>query len=150
MSRWEKFLSNEMEIEQKAPLYCYTIMFFYFAYRLWAGSFSASVAVLVEIICLTYGMGFVQLYLLHNFDEAGQFTWKVALKMLLCSLIYTAVSWLGGWFDRNVIVTAVYFIFMLLCYGCVYWFYSVKRTITTKQMNAELTAFKQKAKEKQR
>ena len=149
MNRWEKFLSNEMDIEQKSPLYCYTIMFFYLGFRLLSGSFSASVWAVAGIIIATYLMGYVQLYLLGRFDEAGALTGKVVLKAVLCSLIYTAVSWLCGWFDRSPVVTAVFFFFMLGCYGCVYWFFSIKRTITTKQMNDELAAFKQKAKEKQ-
>ncbi len=150
MNRWEKFLSREMEIEQKSPLYCYTIMFFYLGSRLLAGSLSASVAVVAEIIILTYAMGYVQLYLLGSFDEAERLTWSVMLRAVLCSLIYTAVSWLGSWFDRSPAITAVFFVFMLLCYGCVYWFFRIKRRLTTKQMNSELSAYKQRTKEAQK
>ena len=143
MSRWDKFLSAEIEIEFKASLYFYTILFFYFAYQLYNGSFSAGIVIIVEMILTAYIMGFIQVFLLDNFDETENFTWKEALKVVCCSLIYVAVSYLGGWFDRNLIVTAIYLVFMFGCYGCVYWLYSVRRAICTKQMNKELENFKQ-------
>ena len=95
------------------------------------------------MILTAYIMGFIQVFLLDNFDESENFTWKEALKVVCCSLIYVAVSYLGDWFDRNPIVTAIYLVFMFGCYGCVYWLYSVRRAICTKQMNKELENFKQ-------
>lgn len=148
MSRWQKFLSAEIEIEFKASLYFYTILFFYFAYQLLNNSLSASIIIIVEMIVTAYIMGYIQVFLLGNFDEAEQFTLKEALKVVCCSLVYTAVSYLGGWFDRNPTITAIYLVFMFGCYGCVYWLYSVRRAICTKQMNKELEAFKRQKSEK--
>ena len=144
MSRWDRFLSSEIEIEFKASLYFYTMLFFYFGTLLLKGSLSASVVIIVEMIAAAYIMGFVQVYLLGNFDESEIFTWREAVKIAGCSLMYTAVSWLCGWFERDPIITAVYFFFMLICYGCVCWLYCVRRSICTRQMNSELEAFKKK------
>ena len=144
MKRWKKFLDAEIGIEFKAALYFYTILFFYFAYRLYNGSVSADIVIVLEMIATTYIMGYVQVFLLHNFDEAETFTWKEAVKVAGCSGIYVVVSYLGGWFDRKVEMAAIYFVFMLFCYGCVYWLYSVKLAINTKALNKELKIFKQK------
>ncbi len=149
MSIWKKFLSAEIEIELKASLYFYTMLFFYFGYRFLSGSLSADIIIIIEMIAATYIMGFVQFFLLGNFDEEENFSWKESLKVFGCSLVYTLVSYLGGWFDRNLAVTAIYFVFMLVCYGCVYWFFSVRRSLRTKQMNIELENFKRKKLEKE-
>lgn len=149
MNRWTDFIAKEIEVEQKSPLYCYTILGFYLGFQLLSGSSSASIWVIVEIVAATYIMGFVQLYLMGSFDEAERLTAKNILFAVICSLVYTAVSWLGGWFGRSLPITALFFAFMLLCYGCVYWFFSVRRSVTTRQMNSELAAYKQKIKEKE-
>ncbi len=143
MSKLDKFLSAEIEIEFKASLYFYTILFFYFAYQIYNGSLSANIIIIIEMIFTSYIMGYIQVFLLDNFDEAEIFTWKEALKVVGCSLVYVAASYFGGWFNRNPIVTAIYFVLMFGCYGCVYWLYSVRRAICTKQMNKELENFKQ-------
>ena len=148
MSKWEKFLSAEIEIEFKASLYFYTILFFYFAYRLLSRSLSASIIIIIEMILTAYIMGYIQVFLLGNFDEAEKFTWREAVKIFCCSLIYTSISYLGGWFERSLRITAVYLVFMFACYGCVYWLYCVRRAICTKQMNKELAEFKRQKSEK--
>lgn len=142
MTRLERFLIKELGIEFKAALYFYTIFFFYFAYRIWSGSVQADLLVLVEMIATTYVMGYVQVFLLGNFDEAEEVDIAVVVKVLCSTLVYAGISYLGKWFDRNIIVTVIYFVFMLLCYGCVYWVYSFRRSVSTKEMNEELQAFK--------
>lgn len=143
MTRVEQFLLKELGIEFKASLYFYTIFFFYFAYRIWCGSTQASLFVLVEMIVTTYFMGYLQVFLLGNFDEAETVDVSVVIKVLCSSLVYSGISYLGNWFDKNLMVTFIYFVFMLLCYGCVYWTYSFRRAVSTKEMNRELQAYKQ-------
>lgn len=143
MTKFEKFLTEELGIEFKAALYFYTIIFFYFAYQLLNGNWQADIIVLVEMIATTYIMGYIQVFLLGNFDEAEQITWKVVAKVIGCSFVYTGISYLGNWFGRELLVTVIYFAFMLVCYGCAYWVYSFKRAVSTKEMNEELKAFKQ-------
>ncbi len=146
MSKWDKFLSREIEIEFKAALYFYTILFFYFACQLFSGSMTADIIIIIEMIVTAYVMGFVQVYMLGNFDEAEQFTRKEALKIVGCSAAYSIVSYLGGWFERDLLITAIYFVFMFAAYGSAYWLYSVRRAVNTREMNRELEAFKQKIK----
>lgn len=143
MRKFEKFLAKELGIEFKAAIYFYTIIFFYFAYQLLQGSSQVDILVLIEMMATTYIMGYIQVFLLGNFDEAEQVDFAVVVKMICGALIYTAVSFLGKWFDCNLVITGIYFVFMLFCYVCAYWAYSVKRVVSTREMNEELNTFKQ-------
>ena len=146
MTRAEQFLLKELGIEFKAALYFYTMFFFYFAYRIWCGSIQANLIVLVEMIAATYIMAWLQTVLLGNFDEAEKVDVSVVIKMFCSAVVYVGISYVGNWFDRNLIVTAIYFVFMIACYISVYWAYSFRRIVSTKEMNDELQAFKQQKK----
>lgn len=69
ISVWEHYLTKEIGIEFKACLYFFCILFFYSVYRVVGGSLEASIIHMSEMILLTYAMGYVQVYLLSNFDE---------------------------------------------------------------------------------
>ncbi len=144
MKKHEKFIAAEIGIEFKAALYFYSIMFFYFAFQFITGSRQAEIIILLEMVAATYAIGYIQVFLLGNFDEAEQFTWIEALKIIGCSLLYTGLSWLLGWFDRQPFYTALFFVFMLIFYGCTCWLYAVRRQVTTRELNQELDAFKRK------
>lgn len=144
MRKFEKFLAKELGIEFKAAIYFYTIIFFYFVYQLLQGSSQVDIMVLIEMMATTYIMGYIQVFLLGNFDEAEQVDLAVVIKVICGALVYTGVSYFARWFDRDLAVTGIYFIFMIACYGCAYWAYSVKRVVSTREMNEELIAFKQR------
>lgn len=143
MTKIERFLLKELGIEFKAALYFYTMFFFYLVYKIWCGSIQGNLLVLVEMIATTYIMAWLQMFFGGNFDEAETVDLYVIFKVICSAFVYTGISYLGNWFDRNLIVTMVYFVFMILCYGCVYWVYSFRRIVSTKEMNEELQAFKQ-------
>lgn len=142
MTKIERFLLKELGIEFKAALYFYSMFFFYLAYKIWCGNIQGNLLVLVEMIAITYIMAWLQMVLLGNFDEAEKIDLFVIIKSICSSVVYAGISYLGNWFDRNLIVTIIYFVFMILCYGCVYWAYSFRRIVSTKEMNEELQAFK--------
>lgn len=96
-----------------------------------------------EMIVSTYLMGYLQIYCLNNFDEAERFGFAEFLKSLLCSCIYTVVSYLFGWFDRNLLVTALFLAFFVFAYWCVYLINKLKRNIDTKNLNDMLEQFKE-------
>lgn len=144
MRKHEKFIASEIGIEFKAALYFYSMMFFYFGYKIINGSFHADILILAEMVAATYIMGYVQVFLLGNFDEAESITYREILKIFFCSLIYTALSYVLSWFDRNILITALFFCAVVVFYGCTCWLYSVRRKVTTKELNNELAAFKQK------
>lgn len=144
MSRFRKYLSKEIGIEFKAGLYFYAILFFYSLYRIGQGSFSADIIIMAEMMFVTYGMGYIQVYLLGNFDEEEQFSVKIGLSSLFCSGLYTVISFLLHWFDQNILATVMYFLYMLFCYVCMFLVYKLKRDIDTELLNQELEQFKKR------
>lgn len=142
MEKWKKFLSLEIGIEIKACLYFALILFYYFLYCVLKGNLYASILLMAEIVLTAYAMSYLQVYALHNFDESERFNAKVAVLSLLCSALYTAVSYALRWYDRNLTATVCFFGYMLLCYACTYLIFKIKRDIDTAHLNRELENFK--------
>ena len=145
MSRFKQYLGSEIGIEFKACLYFFAILFFYSMYRILQGSFFANIIVMAEMIFSTYIIGYIQVYLLGNFDEAEQLTWREILASVFCSIVYSGISFLGKWYDRNITVTVLFFCYILFCYICVFFVYKVKRDVDTAVLNHELENFKKKS-----
>ena len=143
MKKWKKFLSLEAGIELKACLYFAIILFYYFLYCILTGTLYASIILMSEIVLTAYAMSYLQVYLLQNFDESEHFNVKTAAKTLACATIYTTVSYILYWFDRNKGATLCFFFYMLLCYACVFLLYKLRRITDTEQLNQQLERFKQ-------
>lgn len=144
VSRFERYLAEEISIEFKACLYFFCILFFYAMYRVINGNLEASIVHMGEMILLTYGMCYLQLYLMNNFDEGEHFGIKEIFYTILCVGIYTAISYLGNWFDKNLPVTLGYGVYMIFAYVCAFLVYKVKRTVDGKLLNEELKAFQER------
>lgn len=140
----QKYLTEEIRIDFKACLYFFCIVFFYSMYCIINGSWEASIIYMAEIIATNYIMGYIQVYLMGNFDEADEYKGKEIWKTLLCSAIYAMVSWLCGWFDRSFTITILYFGYMILCYICVFLSYKIKRDIDSKLLMEDLRRYKEK------
>lgn len=140
---WNSYLSKEIAIEYKACLYFYSILVFYCIYLVCKGVFHASILHMCEMIGSTYLMGYLQIYCLDNFDEAERFGGREFMKTIICSIIYTGVSFLFGWFDRNIWVTLLFLAFFMFAYWCVYLINKMKRNIDTKNLNELLEQFKE-------
>lgn len=142
LDKFRHVLLTEVGIEFKACLYFFAILFFYCMYRITQGSFQADMLIMAEIILTTYVMGYVQVYLLRNFEESdrlGGFEWMASI---LCSLIYVGVSFLFSWFDRNWLPELLFFGYVMLCYLSVFCIYYVRRHWDTEELNLELESFK--------
>lgn len=144
ISVWEHYLTKEIGIEFKACLYFFCILFFYSVYRVVGGSLEASIIHMSEMILLTYAMGYVQVYLLSNFDEGEHLGIKEIFYMILCSAIYTGVSFFGKWFDGNMAVTVGFAAYMMVVYMCAFLVYKSKRYIDGKVLNEDLKAFQER------
>jgi hypothetical protein len=138
-----KYLAEEIRIDFKACLYFFCMVFFYSVFRIMHGSWEASIIHMAEMIASNYIMGYVQVYLLDNFDEADAFKGKEFLKTLMCSIIYAVVSWVCGWFDRSIAVTLIYLGYMVICFICTYLSYKVKRNIDSKLLMDDLRKYKE-------
>lgn len=148
MKKWWKneklrrYLSTEIGIEYKACIYFFAILFFYSVYLLIHGIYTASLLHMLEMIFATYGMGYFQVLVLDNFDEAERLTGKKWLYLLLCTALYTGISFLGGWFDGNIAATVIFALYCVLMYVCAYFANRVKRSIDTEQLNVMLQEYK--------
>lgn len=143
MKLFQKFLTEEIRIDFKACLYFFCMVLFYSVYRILHGSWDAGIIHMAEMLAANYIMGYIQVYLLDNFDEADVFKGKEILKTLLCSGVYGIVSWVCGWFNRSLVVTLIYLIYMIVCFICVFLSYKVKRDIDSKLLMEDLRKYKE-------
>ena len=127
LTKFERYLWNEIGIEFKACLYFFILGFFYCIYRIIQGSFEASIIILAEMIFVTYAMGYIQVFLLANFDEADGITIRSVLYMILCSFVYAIISYLGNWFERDIMTTVIFFAFMIVASICAYLVFKIGR-----------------------
>ncbi|MBE6765865.1 MAG: DUF3021 domain-containing protein [Ruminococcaceae bacterium] len=143
---WKRLLVEEIGIEFKACLYFFCILFYYSMYRLIGGSSVADILHMAEMILLTYAMGYAQFYLMHNFDEAEKLGGKEIFFLIICTALYTAASYIAGWFDKNLAVTAGFFFYIAFVYVCAFLIYKFKRNAEGKILNEDLKAFKERRK----
>lgn len=141
---FERYFTKEIGIEFKACLYFFCILFFYSVYQVAGGCMEASIVHMAEMIGLTYAMGYVQVYLMANFDEAERLGVKEWGSIILCTLIYTGASYAGGWFDRSIVVTCGFLAYIAFAYVCVFLVYKYKRHIDEKLLNEDLKAFQER------
>lgn len=141
-SLWERYLTKEIGIEFKACLYFFALLFFYCVYRLCVGLTVADIIHMAEMIFLAYIVGYIQVFLLWNFDEADKLGKKEILGIVICTVIYVGVSYLGSWFDKNIYVTMGFAAYVIFLYVCVYFVYKCRRKIDDKILNSDLEIFK--------
>ena len=138
---WEAYLTKEIGIEFKACLYFFAILFFYCCYRMINHSFEASILHMAEMIFTCYIIGYIQVYLFANFDEADRLGKKECVGIAVCTLIYCLVSYFGNWFEKSIVVTLIMAAYLLLTYFCVFLIYKSKRRIDDKNLNEDLKLF---------
>lgn len=138
---WELYLTKEIGIEFKACLYFFAFLFYYCVFRLINGVYDASILHMTELILACYIIGYIQVYLLWNFDEADSLRIKEIAGMVICTIVYSLLSWLFNWFNKNLLVTLIFAAYILLVYVCVYLIYKSKRIIDDKKLNEDLKLF---------
>ncbi|MCR4779414.1 MAG: DUF3021 domain-containing protein [Lachnospiraceae bacterium] len=141
LSLWERYLTTEIGIEFKACLYFFAILFFYCMYRMICGVFNASILHMAEMIFTCYIIGYLQVYLFWNFDEAETLGVKEIAGMVICTFIYGLISRLCNWFDGKLTVTLILAAYILITYLCVFLIYKTKRSIDDRKLNEELRLF---------
>ena len=142
MKWFKKYLSFEIGIDFKTCIYSFIVLFFYSIYRIFQGSLLASIITMGEMIASAYIIGYIQVYLLKNFDEAEQLGIQECFAVFLCSTLYTVVSYILDWYDRNISATLLFFLYMIICYLSVFLAYKIKRDMETSALNRELEDFK--------
>ncbi|MCR5640919.1 MAG: DUF3021 family protein [Lachnospiraceae bacterium] len=138
---WERYLTKEIGIEFKACLYFFAILFFYCVYRLIQGTQTADIWHMTEMIFTCYIIGYLQVYVFWDFDEAEHLGTREILGMVICTGLYLLVSYIGKWLDRNLPATGILAVYLLFTYWCVYFIYKTKRRIDDKKLNEDLRLF---------
>ncbi len=138
----KRYLSLEIAIEYKSCLYFACIMFFYCVYLMGQKIFYANVVNMFEMILTAYGIGYIQVYLLDNFDEGEQLGRKNTLYMIFCTCLYTGASFLFNWYGREIVVSAMFFAYMLIVYFFVFLCNKIKRIVDTENLNKMLNEYK--------
>ena len=141
LSLWERYLTKEISIEFKACLYFFAILFFYCVCRMINGSFEAEILHMAEMILTCYIICYLQVYLFGNFDETETVGLKECIGVTVCTLLYCAVSFFGGWFGKQPVVSLILAAYILITYICVFFIYRSKRRIDDKKLNEELRIF---------
>jgi len=141
-SAFKRYLSAEIAIEYKSCLYFFAILFFYCVYLIYNGIYTARILYMFEMILSAYIMGYLQVYVLFNFDEAQKLSVREGAAIFLCTGLYTAASFCFGWFEQNVAVSGLFFFYLLFMYWCAYLVNKVKRRVDTENLNKMLQEFK--------
>lgn len=147
VSLWERYLTKEIGIEFKACLYFYAVLFYYCIYRVICGVWDASIVHMAEMILLTYCIGYLQVYVFWNFDEAEQMGIREMTGVSVCTGIYASVAGLCGWFDKNIWVILGFAAYIIFTYLCVFFIYKTRRSIDEKLLNDDLSLFKARNKD---
>ena len=138
---FERILTREIGIEFKACLYFFTQLFFYSVFRLCTGRTDAEILHMAEMIFACYIICYIQVYLLWDFDEADNLGFKEIAGMLICTAIYTGLSFVCKWFEGNFRVYAGFAAYVIFTYICAFLVYKVKRKIDDKKLNEDLKMF---------
>ena len=146
---FERYLTKEIGIEFKACLYFFAILFFYCVYKLATGVHVAGILHMTEMIIACYIMCYIQVYVFGNFDESDEPGAKEILGMLICTAVYTLLSYFLGWFEGNIWLSAGFAAYMIVVYICAFLVYLFKRRIDDKLLNEELKAFQSEQKKVQ-
>ena len=142
LSVWERYLTKEIGIEFKSCLYFFAILFYYCVFRIVTGRLDAGIVHMAEMIFACYIIGYVQVLVFKNFDEAdclGRIEW---LGLTVCTLFYGALSFALNWFDRNLYVSLGFTAYVFVTYLCVVVIYRSKRRIDDKKLNEDLMIFR--------
>lgn len=142
MKWFKKYLFFEVRIDFKTCIYFFMMLFFYSIYKILQGCLFASIITMGEMIATAYVIGYIQVYLLKNFDESDELGRQEIVSVFFCSLLYTFISYLFNWYDRNIPATLLFLLYMILCYLSIFIAYKVKQDMETAELNRELEYFK--------
>ena len=67
----------------------------------------------------------------------------------VAAILYCAVAYFGGWFERSPSVTLIFAVYIVVTYLCVFLIYKSKRRIDDKKLNEELKIFQTRHKKVQ-
>ena len=94
------------------------------------------------MILSCYIICYIQFFAFNNFDEADELKGREIAGIIICTLIYCALSYVLGWLEKNITATVILALYIIIVYLCVFFIYRTKRRIDDKKLNEELKQFK--------
>lgn len=146
LRRIMKFWAVEINIEFKACLYFFAFLFYYCSYRRLCGIYNGLSIHMLEMILSTYAMGYIQVYLLGNFDESDRLGVKEAACILLCTGLYMGAAQIFGWFGGDFAPLLGFGGYAVLTYSCALLVYKIRREFDGRALNRDLERFKERQK----
>ena len=143
---FERYLTRKIGVEIKCCLMFFMILCFYSGYKLLGGSYDASITHMFEMVILAYIFGWIQALIGSDFDEVDRLCTKDRAVVIGGSSLYAFASFIFGWFEKNLMVTAIFAGYMTVTYLCIFLIYKIKRAIDAKLLNDDLRQFQQRDK----
>ena len=141
-----RYLTRKIGVEIKCCLMFFMILCFYCGYKLIGGSQDANIIHMLEMTVLAYLFGWIQALIGSDFDEVDKLGIKDWAVVLVGSSVYTLASFVFGWFEKGLAVTAIFAGYMIVTYLCIFLIYKIKRAIDAKLLNDDLRKFQQRDK----
>lgn len=138
----EKYLTRKIGVEIKCCLMFFMVLCFYAVYKLICGFRDANIFHMLEMVMLAYILGWIQMLLGSDFDEVDRLNLKDWLVVIGASAIYSLTAFVFSWFERNLVVTLIFALYMVISYLGVFLIHKMKRVIDARLLNEDLEKFK--------
>ena len=99
---------------------------------------------MLEMVMLAYILGWIQMLIGSDFDEVDRLNIKDWFVVIGGSAIYSLVSFAFSWFERNIVITLIFAVYMVIAYLGIFLIHTMKRAIDAKLLNNDLQKFKQR------
>ena len=142
----ERYLTRKIGVEIKCCVMLFMILCFYSGYKLIGGTQDANIIHMLEMVLLAYLLGWIQALIGSDFDEVDKLSIKDWVVVLVGTAIYTLASFIFGWFEANLLATALFAVYMIVAYLGIFLIYKIKRAIDAKLLNDDLRQFQQRDK----
>ena len=143
----EEYLTRKIGVEIKCCLMFFMLLCFYAGYRLIGGFQEASILYMIEMVILAYILGWIQMLVGSDFDEVDSLNAKDWSVVVSGSAVYSLASFVFGWFERDLAVSIVFAVYMVIAYLGIFLIHQIKRAIDAKLLNNDLQKFQKREKE---
>ena len=143
----EEYLTRKIGVEIKCCLMFFMLLCFYAGYRLIGGFQEASILYMIEMVILAYILGWIQMLVGSDFDEVDTLNVKDWSVVVSGSAAYSLASFVFGWFERDLAISFVFAVYMVIAYLGIFLIHQIKRAIDAKLLNNDLQKFQKREKE---
>ncbi len=138
----EKYLTRKIGVEIKCCLMFFMLLCFYAGYQLICGFQEANIIDMIEMVVFAYLLGWIQMLAGSDFDEVDRLSIKDWAVVAGGSAVYSLGSFALGWFEKDLTVTFLFAVYMVIAYLGVFLIHKIKRVLDAKLLNADLQKFK--------